>query len=92
MVGSRKSRVIDLEELMQNGVMGKKRIAGVQQTFTFSCGFSLFTRFVRLQPGQYVDITCASGPISIRIGCGNQFLVRIATFNLQPGQAVEVAC
>ena len=52
------------------------------------CGaFPLITFPSFIARGQFIDITCQSGPITIRIGCGNEIrLFRVATFNLRAGK------
>jgi len=86
-------KVFNLDEM--NGTLTRNTRMQIRnnQVFTFVCGaFPLVTFPVILQRGQFVDITCEAGPITIRIGCGNQFNVRVATFNLRAGQAVQVTC
>lgn len=86
-------RVFNMDDLNRTHTGNKKMQISNNQVFTFVCGaIPLVTFPVILQRGQFVDITCQSGPLTIRIGCGNQFNVRVATFNLRAGQAVQVTC
>jgi hypothetical protein len=86
-------RVFNLDELNTTLTKNTRMQIMNNQVFTFVCGaLPLITFPVILQRGQFVDITCESGPITIRIGCGNQFIFRVATFNLRAGQAVQVTC
>ncbi|WP_342539653.1 hypothetical protein MHI39_15475 [Heyndrickxia sp. FSL K6-6286] len=86
-------RLFNLDDMNKNLTKNARMQIMNNQVFTFVCGaFPLITFPVLLQRGQFIDITCQSGPITIRIGCGNRFDFRVATFNLRAGQAVQVSC
>ncbi|MFX3623434.1 MAG: hypothetical protein ACE3JP_05150 [Ectobacillus sp.] len=92
MRGDHNATVVNLEDLTANGVTGNKKLHLTRQIFTFTCGPQFNTFFVTLTPGEYVQISCANGPIRIRVGCGEQFTTLVATYNLRSGQAVQVTC
>jgi hypothetical protein len=85
-------QVIDLKELVEHGVTGNKKLGLLSQTLTFTCGHPRSTFPVVLKNGQFVDIRCESGPITVRIGCGNQFNKLMEVLDLRNGQAVQVTC
>lgn len=86
-------KVFNLDEMNKTLSKNSRMEIRNNQVFTFVCGaFPLVTIPVILQRGQFIEITCMSGPITIRVGCGNQFTVRVARFNLTAGQAVQVTC
>lgn len=85
-------RVFNLEEMNRTLTRNTRMQIMNNQVFTFVCGaFQLVTFSIILRRGQFVDITCESGPITIRVGCG-PFNVRVAIYNLRAGQAVQVTC
>ncbi|MDQ0245773.1 hypothetical protein J2S09_003351 [Bacillus fengqiuensis] len=85
-------QVIDLKELAEHGVTGNKKLGLLSQTLTFTCGLPRHTFPVVLTNGQFVDIKYESGPITVTIGCGNQFNELTEVIDLRNGQAVQVTC
>ncbi|WP_078413125.1 hypothetical protein [Priestia abyssalis] len=85
-------QVIDLKELTEHGVTGNKQLGLLGQTLTFTCGLPRHTFPVILTNGQFIDIKYESGPITVRIGCGNQFNELTEVIDLRNGQAVQVTC
>ncbi|HWO96865.1 MAG TPA: hypothetical protein VNM45_11115 [Bacillus sp. (in: firmicutes)] len=86
------TQVIDLKELAEHGITGNKKLGLLSQTLIFTCGPPRTTFPVVLRSGQFVDIRHESGPITVTIGCGNQFNELIDVVDLRNGQAVHITC